>query len=124
LEARRAATHGPFAEAHVWVRHSWRTHLKSSLDEREVVALVTRYLAEWKRAEIQALPPGAWPPSIATPRAVIEHAVELARAHAAHDANAATGLAQLQELLLFFTHAAVTITRLAAARAEAAQEAQ
>ena len=108
----------------MWVRHSWRTHLKSSLDEREVVALVTRYLAEWKRAEIQALPPDAWPPSIATPRAVIEHAVELARAHAAHDANAATGLAQLQELLLFFTHAAVTITRLAAARAEAAQEAQ
>ena len=108
----------------MWIRHSWRTHLKSSTDEREVVALVTRYLAEWRRAEIRALPPGAWPALIATPRAVIEHSVELARLHAAHDANAATGLAQLHELLLFFTHAAVTITRLRAARAEAAQEAQ
>lgn len=99
------------------VRHSWRTHLKAAADERAVVELVARYLAEWKPAEIEALPDGAWPTRLSTPRAVIGHGVELARLHAAQDAPGA-GLAYLQEMLLFFTHAAVAITRLAAVRGE------
>ena len=99
------------------VRHSWRTHLKAAADERAVVDVVARYLAEWKPAEVEALPDGAWPTRLPTPRAVIEHAVQLARLHAAHDV-ARGGLAYLQEMLLFFTHASVAITRLAAVRGE------
>ena len=102
------------------VRHSWRTHLKATTDEREVVAIVARYLGEWKRAEIGALPEGAWPARVTTPRSVIEHSVELARLHAGHDCDRAS-LAYLQEMLLFFTHAAVAIARLSAVRTEAAQ---
>lgn len=104
------------------VRHSWRTHLKASTDEHAVVAIVARYLREWKPAEIDALPLGAWPEHVTTPRAVIEHGVELARLHAGHHGDRAS-LAYLQEMLLFFTHAAVAIARLAAVRAEAAQPA-
>ena len=104
------------------VRHSWRTHLKASTDEREVVAIVARYLREWKPDEIEALPRGAWPGHVTTPRAVIEHAVELARLHAGHEGDRAS-LAYLQEMLLFFTHAAVAVARLAAVRAEAPQPA-
>ena len=100
------------------VRHSWRTRLKASVDKREVVALVARYLEEWKPAEIEALPEGAWPTAVHTPRGVIEHAVELARLHAAYECSGA-GLPYLQEMLLFFTHAAVAITRLASVHAEA-----
>lgn len=104
------------------VRHSWRTHLKASADEREVVAIVARFLGEWRPAEIRALPRGAWPAHVGTPRDVIEHGVELSRLHATHEGGGAS-LAHLQEMLLFFTHAAVAITRLAAVRAEAVQPA-
>lgn len=103
------------------VRHSWRTHLKASTDERGVVAVIARYLTEWRPAEVKALPPGAWPRRIDTARGVIDHAVELARLHAAYQGDG-PGLAYLQELLLFFTHAAVAVTRLAAARAEVAPQ--
>jgi hypothetical protein len=95
------------------VRHSWRTHLKAASDERAVVALVASYLAEWKPAEIESLPEGAWPTRISTPRGVIDQSVHLAQLHSASRAEG-PGLAYLHELLLFFTHAAVTITRLAA----------
>lgn len=104
------------------VRHSWRTHLKASTDERQVVAIVARYLREWKPAEIAALPEGAWPARVSTPRAVIEHSVELARLHAGHAGDRAS-LAYLHEMLLFFTHAAVAVARLSAVPMEAAQPA-
>ena len=96
------------------VRHSWRTHLKAAADERAVVALVGRYLAEWKPAEIESLPEGAWPTRVATARGVLEQSVRLAQLHAA--IAEAPGLGYLHELLLFFTHAAVTVTRLAAVK--------
>ena len=97
------------------VRHSWRTHLKAATDERAIVALVATYLGEWKPAEVESLPEGAWPTRLSTSGAVIEHSVKLAQLHAAFE-GCGPGLAYLQEMLLFFTHAAVAATRLAAAR--------
>ena len=97
------------------VRHSWRTHLKAAADERAVVALVASFLAEWKPAEIESLPEGAWPTRVSTPRGVIDQSVHLARLHA-NSTTGGPGLAYLHELLLFFTHASVAITRLAAVK--------
>jgi hypothetical protein len=95
------------------IRQSWRTQLKAAADERDVLSVVRQFLAEWSKAEVAALPAGAWPSRIATREDVLSHAVTLAEIHGAFD-GAAGGLPGLQELLLFFTHAAVRIAKIAA----------
>ena len=102
------------AEAIV-IRRSWRTELKNATAEKDVLAIVQGFLAEWKRAEIESLPGGAWPQRIATRADLLAHANVLAASHARFEGDA-SALAGLQEMLLFFTHAAVRIARLAAVR--------
>jgi hypothetical protein len=95
------------------IRQSWRTQLKAAADERDVLAIVRHFLAEWTKAEIAALPAGAWPGRISSREDVLSHAVTLAEIHGRFD-GAAGGLPGLQELLLFFTHAAVRIAKIGA----------
>ena len=96
------------------IRHSWRTQLKSATTEREVLSVARAFLAEWPKAEIDSLPVRAWPARVATRDDLLSHAVTLAQLHARFD-GAAASLPGLQELLLFFTHAAVRIAKLSAA---------
>lgn len=95
------------------LRHSWRTQLKAAANEADVLSVVQRYLEEWKPDEIAALAAGAWPTDVKSPAAVLAHSLVLGRLHAdfAGDLDA---LQPLQELLLFFTHAAVRMARVAA----------
>jgi hypothetical protein len=95
------------------IRQSWRTQLKAAAEERDVLAIVRHFLAEWTKGEIAALPAGAWPSRISSREDVLSHAVTLAELHGRFD-GAAGGLPGLQELLLFFTHAAVRIAKIAA----------
>jgi hypothetical protein len=99
------------------VRHSWRTQLKAASDERHVVSLVARYRSEWTPAEIEQLPHGAWADAPDTARGIVDHSVRLAVMHAHMDPGA-PALAALQQLLLFYTHAAVAVTRLTRAGME------
>ncbi|HZZ94014.1 MAG TPA: hypothetical protein VFE23_15745 [Usitatibacter sp.] len=100
------------------VRYRWRTLLKAALDASDVVRLVERFVGEWSADEVLALPQAARPTAPRTARAVVDHSVELARLHATFDGPAQT-LAGLQEMLLFFTHAAVAIVRLTASQTSA-----
>lgn len=94
------------------LRHSWRTQLKAAASEADVISVVQRYLAEWKPEEIESLPAGAWPADTTSPSAVVGHSVTLGRLHAEFQ-GAPGSLQPLQELLLFFTHAAVRMARVA-----------
>ena len=96
------------------VRQSWRTQLKSAADERDVLAIVRTFLGEWSKAEIDALPCGAWPSRIGNRADLLSHSVVLAGLHARFR-GPGTALPGLQELLLFFTHAAVRIAKIEAA---------
>ena len=95
------------------LRHSWRTQLKAAASAADVLSVVQRYLAEWKPEEIESLPAGAWPADVKSPSAVVGHSVTLGRLHAEFQGEP-TALQPLQELLLFFTHAAVRMARVAA----------
>jgi len=92
-------------------REGWRTQLKGAMREREVVAVVRGFMAEWSRQEIASLPPGAWPSRIASSADVISHSVVLAGLHARFE-GAPARLKFVQEMLLFFTQAAVRVVRL------------
>ena len=105
------------------IRRSWRTHLKASTTQEAVLTVVSQYLEEWKREEIAALPPGAWPGTLRTKADVLAHAVKLGTMHAAF-AGEHRSLAGLQELLLFFTHASVRSNQLAALLSEATEALQ
>ena len=100
------------------VRQSWRTELKRAASEKDALGVVRAWLAEWSQGEIAALPPHAWPGRIRDRGDVLAHAATLAGLHARFDGNAGE-LPGLQELLLFFTHAAVRIARIAAEAAAA-----
>lgn len=93
------------------LRRSWRTALKAAVTEQDVLGVVTRYCAEWTAPEIATLPRGAWPSRIATRGDVLSHAAVLGGLHSRFG-GAPASLAGLQELLLFFTHAAVRIAKL------------
>lgn len=96
------------------IRHSWRTQLKAAAREKDVLAVVRGYLAEWSQGEIAQLPPGAWPARISGRADILAHAALLAGVHARFDGSP-SALPGLQEMLLFFTHAAVRVTQIAAA---------
>ncbi|HEX6632787.1 MAG TPA: hypothetical protein VF038_02400 [Usitatibacter sp.] len=96
------------------IRRSWRTQLKASTSQEAVLTVVSRYLDEWRPEEISALPHGAWPASLRTRADVLAHALKLNTMHASFDGDP-RGLAGLQELLLFFTHASVRCNQLAPA---------
>jgi hypothetical protein len=102
------------------IRRSWRTHLKGSTTQEAVLTVVSQYLEEWKREEIAALPPGAWPGTLQTKADVLAHALKLGTMHAQF-AGEHRALAGLQELLLFFTHASVRSNQLAALLSEASE---
>ena len=95
------------------IRHRWRTHLKSATTEAAVVDLIDAYLAEWRREEIESLPPGAWPGDIRDRAAIMSSMFRIGEVHSRFRGDAAS-LARLQELLLVFTHAAVRVTQIAA----------
>lgn len=80
--------------------------------------MVRGYLAEWSQGEVAQLPPGAWPARISGRADILAHAALLAGVHARFDGSA-SALPGLQEMLLFFTHAAVRTAKLGSA-AEAA----
>lgn len=92
------------------VRRSWRTVLKSASTQGEVLAVASRFLGEWAAAEVARLPPGAWPSRVTTRADVLSHASVLGGLHARF-AGPAAALPGLQEMLLFFTHAAVRIAQ-------------
>jgi hypothetical protein len=96
------------------IRRSWRTQLKASTSQEAVLTVVSRYLDEWRPEEISALPHGAWPASLRARADVLAHALKLNTMHASFDGDP-RGLAGLQELLLFFTHASVRCNQLAPA---------
>jgi hypothetical protein len=100
------------------VRRSWRTELKSARTEEDVLDVVARFLGEWTRVEMALLPPGAWPSRVTTRADVLSHAAVLGGLHSRFAGPVAT-LPGLQELLLFFTHAAVRVARLTALRDQA-----
>lgn len=92
------------------IRRSWRTGLKSATTAKDVLRLVARFQAEWPADEMARLPPGTWPSRIATRADLLSHAAVLGGLHA-HFEGPAAALAGLQEMLLFFTHAAVRIAQ-------------
>jgi hypothetical protein len=94
------------------VRQSWRTELKAAQSERDALGVVRAWLGEWSQGEIAALPPHAWPGRIDDRADVLAHAAVLAGLHACFEGNGGE-LRGVQELLLFFTHAAVRIARIA-----------
>lgn len=96
------------------IRHRWRTHLKSATTERAVVALVGDYLREWDTEEIGSLPPGCWPDRIRERADIMSWMFRIGEMHSRFR-GASASLMRLQELLLFFTHAAVRVTQIAAA---------
>jgi hypothetical protein len=95
------------------IRHRWRTHLKNAATEAAVVDLVHAYLAEWTAQEIRSLPGAAWPGKIGDRSDILSWMFRVGEVHARFRGDAAS-LARLQELLLFFTHAAVRVTQIAA----------
>ena len=95
------------------IRHRWRTHLKSATTEEAVVALVRDYLGEWDAEEIASLPESAWPGAIADRGDIMSSMFRIGEVHSKFRGSAAA-LMRLQELLLFFTHAAVRVTQIAA----------
>lgn len=95
------------------IRHRWRTHLKSATSEAAVVDLVRAYLGEWAAAEVRSLPKTAWPERIAQRSDIMSWMFRVGEVHAQFRGDA-SALARLQELLLFFTHAAVRVTQIAA----------
>jgi len=94
------------------IRHRWRTHLKNATTEKDVVDLVQGYLAEWTPEEIRPLPGAAWPGRVSDRSDIMSWMFRVGEVHAKFRGDAAT-LVRLQELLLFFTHAAVRVTQLA-----------
>jgi hypothetical protein len=93
------------------IRHRWRTHLKNAATEQDVVDLVQGYLREWRVDEIRSLPGPAWPGKIADRGDIMFWMFRVGEVHAKFRGDAAA-LARLQELLLFFTHAAVRVTQI------------
>jgi hypothetical protein len=93
------------------IRRSWRTQLKASTRQEAVLTVVSQYLDEWSPEEIGALPLGAWPGPLRSRADVLAHALKLNTMHASFDGDP-RGLAGLQELLLFFTHASVRCNQL------------
>ena len=100
------------------IRRSWRTQLKASTTQEAVLTVVSQYLDEWRPEEIAVLPRGAWPGTLRTKADVLAHALKLGTLHVAF-VGEHRSLAGLQELLLFFTHAAVRSNQLAALLSEA-----
>jgi hypothetical protein len=95
------------------IRRSWRTQLKAATTQQAVLSVVSQFLDEWSPHEVSALPPRAWPATLASKDDVVQHAVRLSQLHA--DLSGSPGaMTGLGELLLFFTHAAVRISHLAA----------
>lgn len=99
-------------------RRNWRTQLKAATREPDVPAVVRGFMSEWSRPEIAALPPGAWPARIASTADVVAHSVALSALHSRFEGDAAQ-LRPLQEMLLFFTQAAVRAVQLRETTAEA-----
>jgi hypothetical protein len=95
------------------IRHRWRTHLKTATTEAAVVDLVRGYLGEWTPLEIRSLPGAAWPGRVESRSDIMSWMFRVGEVHARFRGDAAS-LARLQELLLFFTHAAVRVTQIAA----------
>ena len=95
------------------IRHRWRTHLKGATSESAVVDLVRAYLGEWAAAEVRSLPREAWPGRIAQRSDIMSWMFRVGEVHAQFRGDAIV-LGRLQELLLFFTHAAVRVTQIAA----------
>jgi hypothetical protein len=93
------------------VRRSWRTELKSATTQKDVLGVVMRFQAEWPAAEIAQLPRGTWPSRAVTRADVLSHAAVLGALHS-HFEGPAAALPGLQEMLLFFTHAAVRLVQL------------
>jgi hypothetical protein len=95
------------------IRHRWRTHLKAATTEAAVVDLVRGYLGEWTAQEIRSLPGAAWPARIQDRSDIMSWMFRVGEVHARFRGDSAS-LARLQELLLFFTHAAVRVTQIGA----------
>lgn len=95
------------------IRHRWRTHLKSATTEDAVVSLVRDYLGEWDPEEVDSLPPHVWPGEIRDRADIMSWMFRIGEVHGKFR-GASTALMRLQELLLFFTHAAVRVTQIAA----------
>lgn len=93
------------------IRFRWRTSLKQATDEPQVLRLVHEYLDTWRNEERACLPPAAWPTDISSARDVTRWTFRLGELHSEYHGDA-EGLKRLQELWLFFTHAAVRLTQL------------
>lgn len=93
------------------IRHRWRTHLKASSTETAVVELVRAYLREWRPEEIASVPPRAWPTRVQCRSDIMSWMFAIGEVHGDFRGEPAA-LARLQELLLFFTHAAVRVTQI------------
>jgi hypothetical protein len=101
------------------IRHRWRSHIKNASDEAALLALVRDYLAEWSTVERAELPSHAWPGCIASGSDLTQWASRLTALHEAFN-GPVQSLSRLQDLLLFFTHAAVRFTWLANTHADTA----
>lgn len=94
------------------IRHRWRSHIKNTHGEDELLALVRDYLAEWTPLEREQLPAAAWPGRIQTRKELAQWAFRLGELHAEFTGGPPQTLARLQDMLLFFTHASVRMAQL------------
>jgi hypothetical protein len=95
------------------IRHRWRSHIKNTHGEAELLALVRDYLAEWTPLEREQLPSAAWPARIQSKKELAQWAFRLGELHAEFTGGPPQTLARLQDMLLFFTHASVRMAQLA-----------
>lgn len=99
------------------IRHRWRSHIKNTQDEAQLLALVRDYLAEWTPLEREQLPAAAWPARITSKKELAQWAFRLGELHAEFTGGPPQTLARLQDMLLFFTHASVRMAQLSHAPA-------
>ena len=95
------------------IRYRWRSHIRNADDEKALLALVNNYLDEWTAAERALLPGSAWPGRVDGAKSLSEWTLRLVELHRQFQGDSSQTLVQLQNLLLFFTHASVRMAQLA-----------
>ena len=98
------------------IRHRWRWHVKNAVDQAALLAVTNTYLKEWTWAERSRLPNDAWPHRIDDAKGLAEWTFRLAEFNREFQDAPWPTLEELQNLLLFFTHASVRMAQLSRSR--------
>jgi len=90
--------------------------VKNAADEAALLAVTNTYLKEWTRAERARLPSDAWPHRIDHAKGLAEWTFRLAELNREFQDAPWALVEELQNLLLFFTHASVRMAQLSRSR--------